>query len=300
MMDDTNQGSAEFFESTGVTLDQEISLTPQRQQTFESRPPSLAVQESMPSKRVDQDWKLPYPEVVGRSEDSVSPKSYVSKVSIPEEHSPQFEEPQPATVQPLEVFPAPAEILNTRITLASLVLPPTHNIDPSLNDSEHTRPSRMLPRVSLQVKAPKPNPVSAADVTLTEVIQKALAGASISDLSPEHSRDSERSSLPSSRITSTAWPLNTTVATSNRADPNDAANNPDAPSAEHLKKAAEVLKIIRDLGFIVSKDPAHASKLQNPGSAASNKSENQVTCQQCKRFRGRPCELRYEPLSYTG
>jgi len=53
-----------------------------------------------------------------------------------------------------------------------------------------------------------------------------------------------------------------------------------------------VLKVLRDLGYIVQKDPSHSPKIQNPGSIASNKSENQVTCQTCKKFKGRPCELK--------
>jgi hypothetical protein len=58
------------------------------------------------------------------------------------------------------------------------------------------------------------------------------------------------------------------------------------------KKALEVLKVIRDLGYMVQKDPSHSRHASLP-SVASNRTENTVTCQVCKKFTGRPCELKW-------
>lgn len=57
------------------------------------------------------------------------------------------------------------------------------------------------------------------------------------------------------------------------------------------KKALEVLKVIRELGYIVQKDSSRSGPT-NLESAASNRKENQVTCHICKKFTGRPCELK--------
>lgn len=133
------------------------------------------------------------------------------------------------------------------------------------------------------------------------MIQKALAGANVSDAATERTRnqDPERSSLPNGRISSRdAWSANTLPATSN-ATGQHLTKDADIQSGDTSKdfdaknKAVEVLNIIRKLGFTVSKDLTQAPKVQNPGSAASNKSENQVTCDICQKFRGRPCEMKY-------
>jgi hypothetical protein len=54
-----------------------------------------------------------------------------------------------------------------------------------------------------------------------------------------------------------------------------------------------VVRLLREHGFTIQKDPNHSPKIQNAGSVASNKSEHKVTCQTCKKFKGRPCELKY-------
>ncbi len=290
---------AEFWEGASLTFE----VTPQRhplpQVTRPFRPP---VQDSLPRQRKETNWKLAYPEIIDRSQELMAPKRpqsqvFENKSPIPEEKFPQSEDP-PATVQPLEVFPASAQIPETKITLHSPIRTPSHNIDPALKAPEQARS-----RVSPQGKTARQN--SATDATLTEVIQKALAGANISD--PPTGRrnpESKRSSLPNEKISSRdAYAAVPNAAMSFRGA-HGLNNSTDAPSVdasadlEAQKKAVEVLKIIRNLGFTVSKDPTQAPKVQNPGSAASNKSENQVTCQVCERFKGRPCELKYAISSY--
>jgi hypothetical protein len=60
------------------------------------------------------------------------------------------------------------------------------------------------------------------------------------------------------------------------------------------KKALEVLKVIRKLGYMVilQKDSSH-SPHANLESATSNSTETAVTCQVCKKFTGRPSELKW-------
>jgi hypothetical protein len=64
-----------------------------------------------------------------------------------------------------------------------------------------------------------------------------------------------------------------------------------ARDSEAQKKAVEVLKVIRELGYIVKKD-SNDSGSGNLGSAGSYTPEEQVTCQVCKKFTGRRCELK--------
>ncbi|KAL5322018.1 hypothetical protein ACEPPN_009986 [Leptodophora sp. 'Broadleaf-Isolate-01'] len=219
--------------------------------------------------------------------------SYGSKAPSPEEKSPQSEGSLPTTVQPVEVFRIPAQIPENRMMLGNLLS--TNNVDPSLKKTEQAIP-HLSSRISPQGKAPRQT-VSATDATLTEVIQKALAGANVSDASTERVRnqESKRSSLPNGKISSTASPI-AAMSNSRAHDPIKLADSPSKDVSKDLeaqKKAEEVLNIIRNLGYTVSKDPTHASpKVQNLGSAASNKSEHQVTCGTCHKFRGRPCELK--------
>ena len=176
------------------------------------------------------------------------------------------------------------------------------NIDPSLKKIEQAIP-HLSAKVSPQGKATRPN-ASATDATLTEVIQKALAAANanVSDASTERiqNQESERTSLPTRKVNPKELYSTYPHAATSTSRTNDSAKLGDNPSDdtsnnfEAQKKAVEVLNIIRKLGFTVSptKD-TQAAKPLNPGSAASNKSENQITCSVCGHFRGRPCELKY-------
>ena len=240
-----------------------------------------------------------------RSQDFIPPHepqsvSFESAAPSPEEKTPQPEESLPTTVQPVEVFPVPAQIPQSRMNMSNILS--TH-IDPSLEKTEQGIP-HLSAKVSPQGKATRAN-ASATDATLTEVIQKALAAANanVSDASTERIRnqESERTSLPTRKVTPAEFYLTQPNAARSTTRTKDTLNLADSPSEdtsndlETQKKAAEVLNIIRQLGFTVSpsKDITPVSKPLNPGSAASNKSENQITCSVCAKFRGRPCELKY-------
>ncbi|CAL3967700.1 unnamed protein product [Diplocarpon coronariae] len=257
---------AEFRENSGI-LDQGES-TPLPQMVWPQLP---VVQDSLSRQRRDPEWKLLSPET-DRSRDLFSLLGPQPKVfsTLPENNFLQCEEQRYTTIQSLEVLSDPPHIHRNRMTLDSLILSPWSNIDPPLKKAEEVRPE-VIP----QGQAPR-LAQPAADAALTEVIQEALTRANISDPSPARRKaESESSSLPPGRGAVREVPSPHT-----------------AQDIECQKKAVEVLSIIRDLGFTVCQDPAQAPKTQNPGSAASNKSEHQVTCPQCGKFKGRPCELK--------
>ncbi|PVH85156.1 hypothetical protein DL98DRAFT_583750 [Cadophora sp. DSE1049] len=287
--------SAEFWEKSGISSEPEVTDQPLPIQ--EETRPAQPVYETLPGHRQGQ-----YPDVMDRSQDFIpshgpQSASFESAAPSPEEKSPQSEESLPTTVQPVQVFPVPAQIPESRMTLNNLL---STNIDPSLKKTEQARP-HLSAKVSPQGKTPR-HTTSATDATLTEVIQKALAEANAhaSDASTERIRnqESERTSLPTRKVTPREFYSTYPNAATSTARANDLMKLADTPSEdtskdfEAQKKAVEVLNIIRKLGFTVSKDTTPGPKVQNPGSAASNKSENQVICSICQKFKGRPCELK--------
>lgn len=287
--------SSEFWEKSGIISEPEMTdqPLPSQEETRTAHP----VFENIPGHRQGH-----YPDVMDRTQDfspSHGPQSasFESAAPSPEGTSPQSEESLPTTVQPVQVLKVPAQIPESRISLNNLL---STNIDPSLKKTEQAKPD-MSAKVGPQGKAPR-HTTSATDATLTEVIQKALAqaDANASDASTERIRnkESERTSLPTGKVTPKEfYAANPSAATSTaRAkDPMKIADTPSEDNSKDIeaqKKAVEVLSIIRKLGFTVSKDTTQAPKVQNPGSAASNKSEKQVICSICEKFKGRPCELK--------
>jgi hypothetical protein len=285
-------------------MDPELSL--QRPILEPPRPSKAVIQEGLArQRRPEPAWKLPlYPEVIEPSQDLIAPKA--SQLEMPDPKATIQEEkrlpseasqqdPVQDTVQPFDVFRPNGRIHEPRIALDVLLAPA------GLNDSANQKPDGVIPhsasKTSPQGKTPKQNEVSAGDATLTEAIKTALAGAKISNLSDDRAHhDLERSSLPNGKVSPRgSWPGGLNAAMSSTKGSHGHINPTAPPSEEDAqaqKKALEVLKVIRDLGYIVQKDPSHSPKIQNPGSIASNKSENQVTCQICKKFKGRPCELK--------
>jgi len=290
----------EFWERNGLAMDQEL---PQRPTLPEpSRTIKAIIHETIPNHKPEPNWKPLYPEVIEPSQDLVAPKGpqsvlVESKVAITNDNSPSGIPPQ-ETVQPLEVLRPQGRIHETRIALDN-VLAPAGQIKSSVAKAEPASP-QSAPRGSAPGKAPRQNQVSASDATL-QVIKTALAGANIADAPPNRGmqQDSDRNHLPNGRTSSRdSWSLGPNSATVASRGVNSLKSR-DAPSPEEeardseaQKKALEVLKVLRELGYTVQRDPSHSPKAHNVGSAASNRSENQVTCQTCKRFKGRPCELK--------
>jgi hypothetical protein len=294
--------SGEYWERSGLTLDQELS--PQRPTLPEpSRTMKAIIHDTQSGHKPEPDWKPLYPEIIEPSQDLIAPKGpqldYVdSKVGTTNENAPP-EIPHQGTVQPLEVFPTQGHIHESRIPLEN-VLTPAGQSNIAITKTEPASPQSVL-RGSAQGKATRQNQVSAAEATL-QVIKTALAEANIADASPDRitNQDPDRNYLPNGRVSSRdAWPAGPNSALSPSKGVNGHIKPRDPPSPEEeardceaQKKALEVLKVIRDLGYTVQKDPSHSPKTHNVGSAASNRSEHQVICQTCKKFKGRPCELK--------
>jgi hypothetical protein len=298
--------SGEYVERNGPTI-QDKESTPQRPNLPEApRTMKADIRDAQPSHLAETNWKPKslYPEVIESSQDFVAPKGpqpeFEVKVAAANENS-DSQTPQQETVQPLEVFRTQSGILENRIAVDN-VLVPVGQRNSTISKVEPAS-SQAVPRGSNTGKAPRQNPVSASDATILGVVKQALAGANITDVSPDRAthQESERNHLPNGRLSSRdQWPAGPTSAmpTSNGANgrikPTDAPTPEEAArDSEAQKKALEVLKVIRELGYIVQKDTTHTPKPHNLGSAASNRSEHQVTCQTCKRFTGRPCELKY-------
>jgi hypothetical protein len=253
--------------------------------------------------KAEPNWTPLCPEIIEPSQEYAAPKgpqlNFESKVATTDEDSPSQTPPQ-ETVQPLEVFGTQSRIPQTSISLDS-VLAPAGQSKASVSKAEPAS-SQLFPRGGTTGKAPRQNPVSASDATI-EVVKKALAGANITDVSPDRAthQDSERNYLPNGRVSSRdALSTGPNSAVTARKGSSRQVKSVDPPSPEEQardseaqKKALEVLKVIRELGYIVQKDTSHSPRPHNLGSAASSRSENLVTCQTCQRFTGRPCELKY-------
>jgi hypothetical protein len=293
--------SGEYMERNGLAV-QDKESSPQRPSLPEpSRTMKADVHDTQPGHMAETNWKPIYPEVIEPSQDLVAPigpqTDFESKVATANESSPP-QTPQQETVQPLEVFRTQSSIPENRIALDN-VLAPVGRSNSTISKAEPAS-SQPIQRGSATGKAPRQNPASASDAIIG-VVKKALAGANITDV-PDRAthQDSERNYLPNGKMSSRdSLPAGPNSATATKGT-NGHIRATGAPSPEEVdrdsearNKALEVLKVIRELGYIVQKDTTHAPKPHNLGSAASNRSEHQVTCQTCKRFTGRPCELKY-------
>lgn len=66
--------------------------------------------------------------------------------------------------------------------------------------------------------------------------------------------------------------------------------------SESLKQATEILEALRGAGNFGKQIAAELA--QDSASSLANRGENQVICQKCFKFKGRPYELEYDPLNY--
>ena len=306
---------AEFLERTGPATGQE-SLPSQR---LSPPSPSRAVgpvAQDFPPKasNMQPNWKPIYPEVIEPIHDLLAPKEPIleehSDASTPDSNASASDVRPQETVQPLDVFRPLAELRSNPSSLGSILLAPVGAPESAITIADRATPqSAVRPsKISPQGKATRLNDVSASEATITEAIITALAGAEVPEECKDRSlqQDLDRSNLPHGKPTSGgSWSADLNPAMPSTGKPNGHINPTSSPAVQEdpkslqEKKAREVLKTLHDLGYIVQKDPSHSPKAQNPGSAASNKSENIVTCPTCKRFKGRPCELKYVTLDLS-
>jgi hypothetical protein len=245
------------------------------------------------------------PAVDEPSNELLAPKDPVSTAdsvaSTPDATAPASALPPQDTVQPQEIF-------RPLIGSSHISSPLGGTLDPTVSTKcvsknvhpRNPQPAGHVSKVNAQGKATRLNDDSASAATITAAIIAALAEAEVQGnrgCSLEH--DSERDSLPNGQSSSGGtWKSGRHQQKLFDEKPKDDINISSPSFKEESKslqerKAREVLKTLHELGYIVQKDPSHSPKPQNPGSAASNKSDHLVTCQTCKRFTGRPCELTY-------
>jgi hypothetical protein len=239
------------------------------------------------------DWRHTYPDTIGSSQDRLNSKDppfeVLDREPTPDELASLYDFPNRETVQPTEVLQVSTDTQNG----AALENPPSASLG-----LQGSRPAARNARFSPQGKA-KLHRASISDATITEVIKTALAGVSLADQGNSHtphrhpewngsSRKSTPDGLCQSGPNSGAAPTSSDI--NHVGSP---AGSESSFDSEAQRKAIEVLKTLHDLGYIVQKDPTHPTKPFNPGSVASSKSENLVTCQKCGKFKGRPCELKY-------
>lgn len=194
------------------------------------------------------------------------------------------------TIQPSELLRNPNEVIN-KIPLESVLSTPVGTKSALDRNLDHvSRPLVERNPLPSAGKATRHSSVSATDATITEAIRTALAEAKSS--SNVGALPMGRKVLPNGKSSSADSCGSTTDKDACLLDGfNKTASSTNDDSLDQ-EKAVEVLKTLQKLGYIIQKDPKHTPRIQNTGSVASNKSDNQVTCQVCKKFRGRPCELK--------
>ena len=271
------------------------------------------IHSSLPRPRnMEPDWKPGYPDVMTPP----SRETFAAKIPQLDDHKPSVtslenktvvcEMQQQHTVKPLELVHSRslAGIQENKIPLESVLAPVgQHDSAIKKSDRAYFQPRSHSSKPNPQANAIRQTKVSAADATIVEAIKNVLAAGSIADPCSDRVPDPllDRTDLPNGKVTSRgSWPLVPNPASSSTRSADKAINLTRFPSGEDNlrdseteKKALEVLKILRDIGCLVQKDLSHTPRPQNPGSAASNKSDHQVTCPTCKKFKGRPCELKY-------
>lgn len=290
--------SGEFWDQPSLHVVHELSVEQHTLPDLAQPPASFAPQENFSRPQIGSSW-TPYPQAIEPAHDLIAPKGpqaglYDSRSSTSDERSPLPEAPQQNIVKPGDVHLrsyVPESIPLDRMSLVS-----AGHDELAVSKSDQAKSHASL-KVSPQGKALRQNNnVSTATATL-QAIKTVLAELDLPEMSNENasSGDLERSSLPNV----TSAPRETWNDGPNPAmrvhekSTADTAPTPQVTKDSQIeKKAAEVLKIFTNLGFTLSKDPAHSPKQHNVGSAASHRSENQVTCQTCKKFTGRPCELK--------
>ncbi|KAG9241312.1 hypothetical protein BJ878DRAFT_234617 [Calycina marina] len=236
-----------------------------------------------------------YPDItyVGTLDSSPSISEDVSFQGIPALRNDDVLDNHLNTVKPSEVCSSQHGVPERRLDLANVLAPV------SLDDSEPTPQGdqtvsqlskKSVANSRFACKVPQQE-IPTSDIKLMEIIKTALIGAKphsdeLGDGQNPHAEMksiSTRSSSLHSWLVDHAEPLlsQTKPATSSKIEEN---------GADLDYKIRDVLNSVRISGYII-REPA-LPRLMNPGSAASIRSECLVTCQECHKFKGRPCELK--------
>lgn len=193
----------------------------------------------------------------------------------------------------LELVPSQSDVPEKKITLDGI-----HSGPVGVKGSSNTVVSSSLtPNVG---KAARRNKVSAADapainrLEATQVGSEAVDEARNDDPLPKP----ERTDSPGSDSASSSTRTAITNASGTALDVQ--AGNPASKEDAHPSLDAEQMaEHLRKLGWVVSKESLVHVQSHNAGSAPSNRSVNRELCSVCKKFSGRPCELKYKYLPYS-
>jgi hypothetical protein len=288
--------------ASNITQDHGAQQNLSLPETARAESPTTHHNITRPSIRTDN-WKPMYPDVIesspNLSDPNESPFEDLDRTATADELAPSRESPRKEAIQPEDILHVSAEGHNRRSALQNI---PSKSVSTKETGSRKSDagsyPASRNTRFGLQGKA-KMHRASTSDATITKVIKTALVGGSIPDhgngrsplQDPEQSLSGRKTSSedlsqsgPNPAVTSTGSDINPT------GSPSASEYSIDF---EAQRKAEEVLKSLHDSGYIVQKNPTHSTRSCNPGSVASSKSENLVTCQECGKFKGRPCELTY-------
>lgn len=288
---------AEFYEHPNRGPIEELSVEKHTLPDLAQPPTTFALQENLSSPRSGSSW-MPYPKAIEPAHDLIAPKGpqaglYESRPTSAEERFPMPEAPPQSIVKPGDVL---RNYVPDTVPLDRIPSVPAGHENPIGTKPDQAK-SHAAAKISPQGKAPRQTNMSAA---LVEQLKHVL-----SDLPAASNDDPPTGKLERSQPNKDDFSTNVSTESSqvaSNAQQNSAATPASSPEeskdSQAEKKALEVLDIITKLGFTISKDPAHHPRQHNVGSAASQKSENQVTCQTCKKFTGRPCELKYVDSPY--
>jgi hypothetical protein len=222
---------------------------------------------------MEPNWKPTYPEGTGSSQDLLAfkdtPLEELNKTAISVEPSPSYDPSPRATIQPLEIFPAPTELSRNRSTLTDMCSIPA-SPEPKV-DVDHTL-AKHKSTVCLQDEVTR-HKVSKSHATVTEVITTTLIGGIIPGRSDDRAPhdDLQANVLPNGESSHGVLGESGPISLVSHAGSN--INSPDSPSSEAStdseaqRKAAEILKALRNQGFSVQKDLTHSPRPQNPGSS---------------------------------
>lgn len=289
---------AEFWEATVNANQDRISPLLQKYERY-SLPDSSQTMEpvvhpALPRVQdVESNWKQVYPDKMEPSKDHLAPKmplldddNKAAALQQKDSLNAGFQE----TVQPLEIFSGLPPTHESPPSL-SKILAPVSRSDSAIKESPTSPGPAAQPVKAPQGKATRHDVSASETAQLTEAIKTALVRAPIVG---DDDDSLHQTSLPAGQTVSGPNRVLSSPAPASR-DINLVESHPTQESSRELdaqKKAIAVLKTLHDLGYIIHKDPSHSPKPQNPGSAASSKSDHLVVCQKCGKFRGRPCELK--------
>lgn len=281
----TDGGSGEYLETANLEMDQD-STDDIRQEYAQAEKP--AASEGL-SRQGTQNWRSS--EISHGSIPSIG-----SVLDSPYQRSPLPEPHRRQTVKPLEVFPLQVGTNRASISpsLDSIILNPAGPIDPALTNSHTEAPKES----NSEGKIEKQGEPSASDA-IVEAVKTALAAVNkaqnMMDASQRQATD--RNNLPNGKTPNDPNPVVRNAARLHILDDRSGFSSPtldlNDPEARKNAQALEVLKIISRLGYTFQKDTAHEVKVPEAQAVvATSKSDKKVTCQVCKNFSGRPCELK--------